>query len=91
MRNWGPTEARGRFVGIAAAVPTQHFTAVPVLARILGDLNIEHTRIGTLALASGAIGDGVVWVTVALVLIVVGTGGGPWEIPGPVNAPHATR
>ena len=63
------------FTGLALSI-----TAVPVLARILGDLNIEHTRIGTLALASAAIGDGVVWVTVALVLIVVGTGGGPWEI-----------
>ena len=43
-------------------------TAVPVLARILVDLELEHTRVGVLALSSAAAADGVAWVLLTLIL-----------------------
>ncbi|GAA0896205.1 hypothetical protein GCM10009558_083760 [Virgisporangium aurantiacum] len=58
------------FIGLALSV-----TAVPVLARILVDLGLEHTRAGTLALASAAAGDGVAWLGLAVILAVSGAEG----------------
>lgn len=55
------------FFALALAI-----TAMPVLARILVDLKIERTGIGALSLTSAAIGDGIAWLT--LTLILVGTG-----------------
>ncbi|TKK87211.1 cation/H(+) antiporter [Herbidospora galbida] len=55
------------FFGLAIAI-----TALPVLARILVDLGIEHTRIGTVALSSAALGDGLAWLVITLIL--AGTG-----------------
>ncbi|MDQ3577707.1 MAG: cation:proton antiporter [Actinomycetota bacterium] len=63
------------FVGLALAV-----TALPVLARILTDLRMSETRVGTVALSAAAIGDGVVWLILAFLLSgQVGNGAG-WRI-----------
>ncbi|MEV6908582.1 cation:proton antiporter [Amycolatopsis sp. NPDC051071] len=60
------------FFALALAI-----TALPVLARILVDLKIERTGLGALSLTSAAIGDGVAWLTLTLILVGTGlTGGG---------------
>ncbi|MEV6602110.1 cation:proton antiporter [Actinoplanes sp. NPDC051346] len=51
------------YFGLALAI-----TAVPVLARILVDLEMEHTRVGVLALSSAAAADGVAWILLTLIL-----------------------
>jgi Kef-type K+ transport system membrane component KefB len=51
------------FVGVALAI-----TAFPMLARIITERNIAGTRHGSLALASGAVDDGVAWIMLAVVL-----------------------
>lgn len=56
------------FVGVALSI-----TAVPVLARILIDLGLENTRVGALALSSAAIGDGLAWLALTIILTTVGT------------------
>jgi Kef-type K+ transport system membrane component KefB len=55
----------GVFLGISMAI-----TAFPVLARILADHGIGATRVGTLALASAAVGDVLAW---CLLAVIVGT------------------
>ncbi|MDN3259858.1 cation:proton antiporter [Streptomyces sp. CSDS2] len=55
----------GGFLGISMAI-----TAFPVLARILADHGLGSTRIGTLSLASAAVGDVLAW---CLLAVVVGT------------------
>lgn len=57
------------FFGLALSI-----TALPVLARILTDLGLLRTPLGTLALTSAAIGDGVVWAGLAVLLASVGVG-----------------
>ncbi|MFD1935550.1 MULTISPECIES: cation:proton antiporter [Nonomuraea] len=62
----GDSPNRGAYVvffGLALSI-----TALPVLARVLLDLGIEGTRIGTLALASAASGDGLIWLALTVVL-----------------------
>lgn len=51
------------FFGLALSI-----TALPVLARVLLDLGMEGTRIGTLALACAASGDGLIWMSLTVVL-----------------------
>lgn len=51
------------FVGVAMAI-----TALPVLARILIDLRLVGSRLGALAISTAAIGDGLVWMMLALTL-----------------------
>lgn len=51
------------FIGAAMSI-----TAFPVLARILTDRGIQHTRVGTLAMASAAAGDVAAWLLLAGVL-----------------------
>jgi Kef-type K+ transport system membrane component KefB len=55
------------FFGLALSI-----TALPVLARILVDLGIADTRLGVTALSAAAVGDGVAWF--ALTVILAGTG-----------------
>jgi Kef-type K+ transport system membrane component KefB len=55
------------FFGLAVSI-----TALPVLARILVDLGLSDTRLGATALSSAAVGDGVAWF--ALTVILAGTG-----------------
>jgi Kef-type K+ transport system membrane component KefB len=54
------------FLGAAMAI-----TAFPVLARILTDARLMHTRVGALALASAAIDDLLAWCVLALVSAIV--------------------
>lgn len=71
----GPTANAGAFVGflgLALAI-----TALPVLARILVDLRIDRTRVGVVAISAAAIGDGVAWTLLAVILAASDvTGGG---------------
>ena len=63
------------FVGLALAV-----TALPVLARILADLQLSETRVGTVALSAAAIGDGGVWLVLAFLLSGQVENGSGWQI-----------
>jgi Kef-type K+ transport system membrane component KefB len=54
------------FIGAAMAI-----TAFPVLARILAEHGLQHTRAGTLSLLSAAINDVVAWCLLALVVTLV--------------------
>lgn len=56
------------FIGAAMSI-----TAFPVLARILTDRGIQHTRVGALAMASAAIGDVIAWLLLAAVLTFAGS------------------
>ena len=58
------------FVGLALAM-----TALPVLARILVDLRMESTPTGAISLAAAAVGDGVAWTVLAVVLATTDTAG----------------
>jgi len=57
------------FLGAAIAI-----TAFPMLARIIHEQGLAGTRMGTLSLAAGAIGDAGAWVVMALVLASLGAG-----------------
>jgi len=59
----------GLFLGAAIAI-----TAFPMLARIIHEQGLAGTRMGTLSLSAGAIGDAGAWVVVALVLASLGAG-----------------
>lgn len=73
------------FLGAAIAI-----TAFPVMARIIEERKLTHTRLGTLALAAGAIDDAAAWCVLALVLVMFGASHplqvGAWEIPPQVAA-----
>ena len=62
------------FMGAAMSV-----TAFPVLARILTDRNMHRTTIGSLALASAAIGDVLAWSLLAVVVAMV-SGTLQWQL-----------
>lgn len=53
------------FMGAAMSI-----TAFPVLARILEERHLMHTRIGAIAIAAAAIGDATAWCILAAVLAV---------------------
>ena len=59
------------FLGAAIAI-----TAFPMLARIIHERGLAGTRLGTLSLSAGAIGDAGAWIVVALVLASLGEGAG---------------
>lgn len=66
------------FLGAAIAI-----TAFPMLARIIHERGIAHTKLGTLSLSSGAIGDAGAWIVVALVLASLGEGAAlAWKAVG---------
>ncbi|MEU0208597.1 cation:proton antiporter [Streptomyces canus] len=56
------------FIGAVMSI-----TAFPVLARLLTDRGIQHTRVGALAMASAAVGDVVAWLLLAAVLTFTGS------------------
>lgn len=64
------TTGHALFFGLALAI-----TALPVLARILVDLGLDRTGVGALSLSTAAIGDGVAWLVLTLILAGTGTGG----------------
>jgi Kef-type K+ transport system membrane component KefB len=57
------------FIGAAISI-----TAFPMLARILHERGVTATPLGSLSLASGAIGDAAAWCVLAVVLATVGDG-----------------
>ncbi|MFE1150289.1 cation:proton antiporter [Streptomyces albidoflavus] len=59
------------FFGLAVSI-----TAVPVLARILVDLDLDRTRVGSLTMTSAALGDGLAWLVLTVLLTGSGTDGG---------------
>jgi len=59
------------FIGAAISI-----TAFPMLARILHERGVTGTPLGSLSLASGAIGDAAAWCVLAVVLATVGDGAG---------------
>ncbi|MFF7180212.1 cation:proton antiporter [Streptomyces sp. NPDC008121] len=50
-------------------------TAFPVLARIIRDRALGHTRVGAMAMACAAAGDVVAWCVLVLVVALAGSGG----------------
>ncbi|MGW3997475.1 cation:proton antiporter [Amycolatopsis sp. NPDC004772] len=62
------------FLGAAMSI-----TAFPVLARIVTERGLQHSRLGTVALASAAAQDFLAWCVLAVVVAVV-TVGGPWPL-----------
>jgi len=58
------------FLGLALAI-----TALPVLARILVDLRLDGTPTGVTALSAAAVGDGVAWTVLAVILAATGRTG----------------
>lgn len=72
--------------GLCNAVP-----ALPVLAAILNELELNRRRIGAMALAAAAIGDAVLWASVAVILPFAAGAGGlvsslAWAIGGGLAA-----
>ncbi|HEX5871356.1 MAG TPA: cation:proton antiporter, partial [Longimicrobium sp.] len=66
------------FMGTAMSV-----TAFPVLARIVDERGMMHTRLGTLALACAALDDVMAWCLLAAVVALVRAGAGslpPWAM-----------
>ncbi len=61
-----PLTSFSLFLGVAMSV-----TAFPVLARILSERGLIHTRIGALAIACAAVGDVTAWCLLALVAAIV--------------------
>ncbi|MEU6329028.1 cation:proton antiporter [Streptomyces sp. NPDC047049] len=73
-----PREPMGFVLFLAVALSV---TAFPVLARILTDHAMQHTRLGTLALAAASIADVVAWSLLILVVTVVNpSGASPWRL-----------
>ncbi|SMD21892.1 cation:proton antiporter [Kibdelosporangium aridum] len=58
-----PIGVSALFVGVTLAI-----TAFPMLARIISERNLTHTRQGSLSLAAGALDDGVAWILLALTI-----------------------
>ncbi|NZA28637.1 cation:proton antiporter [Luteimonas sp. SJ-92] len=51
-------------------------TAFPILARILKERGMTHSRLGRLSLSSAAIADVLAWILLALVVALIGSGEG---------------
>ncbi|ONI74952.1 cation:proton antiporter [Actinosynnema sp. ALI-1.44] len=63
LKDGVPVGVSALFVGVTLAI-----TAFPMLARIISERNLTHTRQGSLSLAAGALDDGVAWVLLALTI-----------------------
>lgn len=91
----GPVQA-AFFLGAAIAI-----TAFPMMARIIHERGLAGTRLGTLTLAAGAVGDAGAWIVVAIVLASLGgsQSAAGWTVGGGVGfaavmillAPRALR
>ncbi|MFI1582571.1 cation:proton antiporter [Embleya sp. NPDC020630] len=62
------------FLGAAMSI-----TAFPVLARIIEERGMQHSRIGAMSLACAAIQDFLAWCVLA-VIVMVATAGGSWPL-----------
>ena len=56
------------FIGVAMSV-----TALPVLARILTEKKLSHSRMGIIILAAAAVDDATCWILLALVIALLGS------------------
>lgn len=61
--------ASALFFGLAMSI-----TALPVLARILVDLRLDGSPLGATALSAAAIGDGLAWTVLAVILATISPG-----------------
>ncbi|RKP12696.1 Cation/H+ exchanger, partial [Piptocephalis cylindrospora] len=59
------------FCGIAISI-----TAFPVLARILAELNLLKTPVGSMTISAAAVNDAVAWILLALVISIVNASSG---------------
>jgi K+:H+ antiporter len=64
------------FLGVALSI-----TALPVLARILVDLRLDRTELGVTAMTSAAVGDGITWLALAVIMATAGADGGTHVLP----------
>lgn len=80
--------ASGYFLGFAIGSPwlTSLFlatalavSAMPVIAKILMDLNLLKRKVGILTLSSAIVGDTVGWILLAIIAGLVSNQGGDWE------------
>jgi Kef-type K+ transport system membrane component KefB len=62
------------FMGTAMSI-----TAIPVLARIMIDLNITRSRLGTITISAAAVNDAIGWILLAAVAAVVKAEFDPWR------------
>lgn len=62
------------FMGTAMSI-----TAIPVLARIMLELNITRTRIGAITITAAAVDDATGWILLATVSAMVQASFDPWE------------
>lgn len=69
----GSTPSQGAYLAFIGL--TMSVTALPVLARILVDLRMDRSPLGSLALAGAAVGDGVAWLALTVILTLTGSGG----------------
>ena len=74
-----PTTSRlafALFLGVCLSI-----TAFPVLARILAELDLLPTRLGTVAISCAAVDDVMAWLLLAVILGVVHASGPMWQTP----------
>jgi Kef-type K+ transport system membrane component KefB len=62
------------FMGTATSI-----TAIPVLARIMLDLNITRSRLGAITISAAAVNDAIGWILLAAVAAVVKAEFDPWR------------
>lgn len=65
------------FVSVSFVAVTIAITAFPMLARIINERGLTHTRFGSLSLACGALDDAVAWLLLAGVMSVAAGSAGP--------------
>jgi len=74
-----PTTSRlafALFLGVCLSI-----TAFPVLARILAELDLLPTRLGTVAISCAAVDDVTAWILLAIILSIVHASGPMWQMP----------
>jgi Kef-type K+ transport system membrane component KefB len=85
-----PIAATGRpvpFLGFVLFMGTaMSITAVPVLGRIMVELNITRTRLGAVVISAAAVGDAVGWTLLATVSSIVQANFQPWRTVGMIGA-----
>ena len=62
------------FLGVAISV-----TAIPVLGRVMIELNITRTRLGAVTISAAAVDDACGWILLATISSVVRAGFDPWQ------------
>jgi Kef-type K+ transport system membrane component KefB len=72
----GSTTTHVLFMGLALSI-----TALPVLARILVDLRIDRSDTGVISLTSAAVGDGLTWIALAVIMAMAGAGDASQLLP----------